>query len=755
MKIKILIVDDNTDIQEMLKSMMEHQGWDVCQAANGKAALEIARNKVPDLIVSDILMPVMDGYDLCRQCKSDKKLKNIPFVFYTATYTEPHEEKFALDLGADRFINKPEKPSTLIKILIDLLEKRKTVESGPRNPLGEEMEFFRRHNKILFNKLEKKMSELEKANQELRKAEEHYRLSFENVNDIIFTFDMDLRIISMSPSVEKVVGYKAEHFIGQSVSDLGFILTPRSMEKAVSHISRIINGEVMPPTIYELILKDGTMTIVEIGGSLIMCDGKAAGIVCVARDITERQKAESSLRESEERFRILAESSPTAILMFQNDKWIYANSAATEITGYTNRELLSMRFWDFVHPDDKQIVMERGQKRQQGLPVTKRYEFRIVAKDGTVKWIDLSGETIILNGMQAGVISVLDITGRKQSDEALRESEKKYRLLADKIPDIVFILNMDLKTIYVTPSVQTVLGFTQEERMLQTVEQQLTPESLERIFNTLARELELEKEGQSDPNRKIVMELEYYHKDGSTRWTETIVSGVRDEQGTLVAIHGMNRDITDHKKAREKLHETLDRLSKAMSTTIHVLAAAVEARDPYTAGHQTRSADLACAIAAEMGISREKIDGIEMAGSIHDIGKLSVPAALLSKSSKLTNVEFSLIKEHAVKGHEMLKGVDSSWPLAEIVYQHHERMDGSGYPRKLKDEEILMEARILAVADVVEAMASHRPYRPALGIEAALDEIEKNSGILYDKAVAEACLRLFRKKGYHLPEIAA
>ncbi|PKN83847.1 MAG: hypothetical protein CVU51_11565 [Deltaproteobacteria bacterium HGW-Deltaproteobacteria-1] len=739
MKTKILIVDDNTDIQAMLKSMMEHQGWDVCQAANGKAALEIARHKAPDLIVSDILMPVMDGYDLCRQCKSDKKLKNIPFVFYTATYTEPHEEKFALDLGADIFINKPEKPSTLIKILIDLLEKRKTVESGPQKPLGEEMEFFRRHNKILFNKLEKKMSQLEAANQELRTAEEQYRLSFENINDIIFTFDMDLRISSMSPSVEKVAGYQAEYFIGRSVSDLGSILTPQSMEQAVKHISRVFNGEVLPPAIYELISKNGTMTIVEISGSLIRREGKPAGIVCVARDITERQKAEASLRESEERFRILAESSPTAILMFQNDKWIYANSAATEITGYTNRELLSMRFWDFVHPDDKQIVMERGQKRQQGLPVTKRYEFRIIAKDGTVKWIDLSGETIILNGMQAGVISVLDITGRKQSDEALQESEKKYRLLADKIPDIVFILNMDLKTIFVTPSVQTVLGFTQEERMLQTVEQQLTPDSLELIFNTLARELELEKEGHSDPNRK----------------TETIVSGVRDEQGTLVAIHGMNRDITDHKKAREELHETLDRLSKAMSTTIHVLAAAVEARDPYTAGHQTRAADLACAIAAEMGISRERIDGIGMAGSIHDIGKLSVPAALLTKSSKLTNIEFSLIKEHAVKGHEMLKGVESSWPLAEIVYQHHERMDGSGYPRKLKDEEILMEARILAVADVVEAMASHRPYRPALGIEAALDEIEKNSGILYDKAVADACLKLFRKKGYHLPDITA
>ena len=147
---------------------------------------------------------------------------------------------------------------------------------------------------------------------------------------------------------------------------------------------------------------------------------------------------------------------------------------------------------------------------------------------------------------------------------------------------------------------------------------------------------------------------------------------------------------------------------------------------------------------------QEKIDGIRMAGSIHDIGKLSIPAEILSKPTKLSEIEFSLIKEHARQGYEILKDVESPWPLAEIVHQHHERMDGSGYPRNLKGDEILIEARILAVADVVEAMASHRPYRPALGIDAALNEIEKNRGILYDNTVADACLRLFREKGFQI-----
>jgi HD-GYP domain-containing protein (c-di-GMP phosphodiesterase class II) len=151
-----------------------------------------------------------------------------------------------------------------------------------------------------------------------------------------------------------------------------------------------------------------------------------------------------------------------------------------------------------------------------------------------------------------------------------------------------------------------------------------------------------------------------------------------------------------------------------------------------------------------MGLPSDKIEGIRMAATIHDIGKLSIPAEILVKPTKLTNIEFSLIKEHSRSGYEMLKDVESPWPLAQIVYQHHERMDGSGYPRNLKGDEIIMEARIMAVADVLEAMASHRPYRPSLGIDIALDEIEKNKGILYDESVVNACLRLFREKGYKL-----
>ncbi|MCX5837733.1 MAG: HD-GYP domain-containing protein [Deltaproteobacteria bacterium] len=206
----------------------------------------------------------------------------------------------------------------------------------------------------------------------------------------------------------------------------------------------------------------------------------------------------------------------------------------------------------------------------------------------------------------------------------------------------------------------------------------------------------------------------------------------------------------ERKQVEGQLRESLEQLRRAVETTIQVLVMAVEMKDPYTAGHQRRMTNLARMMATEMGLPPEKIEGIRMAGVIHDIGKITLPTEILSKPTNLYAIELSLIREHVRLGYDILKDLKSPWPLAEIVHQHHERMDGSGYPRGLKGGEILIEARILAVADVVEAMASHRPYRPALGLSAALEEIEKNRGLLYDSHAVDTCLRGFREKGYQI-----
>ncbi len=202
----------------------------------------------------------------------------------------------------------------------------------------------------------------------------------------------------------------------------------------------------------------------------------------------------------------------------------------------------------------------------------------------------------------------------------------------------------------------------------------------------------------------------------------------------------------------DKLKKTLNDLQKAIDGIIEAMGLTVEIRDPYTAGHQTRVSEIGHAIAIEMGLSKHKTEGVRMAGVIHDIGKMAVPAEILSKPGKITEHEFGIIKSHPEVGYNILKKIDFPWPIAQIVYQHHERMDGSGYPQGLSGKDILLEARIMAVADVVEAMASHRPYRPALGIDMALGEIEKNKNGIYDSEVVDACLRIFKEEKFKLSD---
>jgi PAS domain S-box-containing protein len=329
---------------------------------------------------------------------------------------------------------------------------------------------------------------------------------------------------------------------------------------------------------------------------------------------------------------------------------------------------------------------------------------------------------------------------REAALEALRQSEQKYRILFDEMISGYAVHEIicdqtgnpfDYRFLSVNKAFEKMTGLNSTDIIGRAI--------LEVLPDT--EPIWIERYGQVALTRKPAQFENYSSMLG--KYFE--VRAFSPEQGKFATIFN---DITERRRAEEELILTLESLRKAFGATIQVLVSAVEVRDPYTAGHQIRSADLARAIAIEMGLPKAIVDGIRMAGSIHDIGKLSVPAEILSKPTKLTNTEFSLIKEHPLKGYEILKNVESPWPLAQIVYQHHERMDGSGYPRKLKGNEIILEARIMAVADVVEAMASHRPYRPALGIEAANGEIEKNKGFLYDSDVADACLRLFRENNY-------
>ena len=241
-------------------------------------------------------------------------------------------------------------------------------------------------------------------------------------------------------------------------------------------------------------------------------------------------------------------------------------------------------------------------------------------------------------------------------------------------------------------------------------------------------------------------EVRLTRRDGSTVPVLLSLVGVPEEASPVV--HIALTDITEYERLTKENLEASIRYKDVLTDAIAAIAATLEQRDPYTAGHQRRVAELAVAIGREMGLDDDKVEGLYFGGLIHDIGKIAVPTEILGKPGRLNDIEFGLIKTHSEAGFEIIKDIDFPWPVAEMVLQHHERMDGSGYPLGLKGEQILLEARILAVADVVEAMSVNRPYRAGLGMQAALDEITRERGNLLDALAVDACLRIIREMGF-------
>jgi PAS domain S-box-containing protein len=576
---------------------------------------------------------------------------------------------------------------------------------------------------------------------ERKRAEETLRLITDNMSDMIRVADLQGVNLYVSPSI-KGLGYAPEERAGKSAFD---IVHPDDVEHIIKVFSEGLVNNKPSKLEYRVKHKEGHYVWLETIGDLLKNDrGEVTAVVMSSRDVTARRKADDELRDANQKLRLHFEQTPMAVIEWDLDfrvtRW---NPAAQAIFGFSHEEAFGQHASIIVTEEFRPHV---DQVWQALLKISggERSTNQNVRKDGTrilCEWYNTPLVDEI--GTVTGVASLVqDITEHKKSEEALRESKERYRTLVENASDIVFRTDNSGYFTFVNPAGIRITGYEEKELIGKHYPTLIRPDMRDEAIKSFGRQF-------VKGIQNTYSEYPILTKEGHEVWlgqnTQLIV-----EDGHLTGFQAVSRDITARKRAEEELQRTLDSLRKAFGTTIQVMVSAIEARDPYTAGHQLRSTDLARAIATEMGLPQKEIEAIRMAGPIHDIGKISIPAEILSKPTKLTNIEFLLIKEHSQKGYEMLKDVESPWPLAQIVYQHHERMDGSGYPRNLKGEEILIEARILAVADVVEAMASHRPYRPAIGLNAALEEIENNKGTLYDAGAADACLRLFREKGFQL-----
>ncbi len=399
------------------------------------------------------------------------------------------------------------------------------------------------------------------------------------------------------------------------------------------------------------------------------------------------------------------------------------------------------KFTKRIHPDDSarvEAAIRAALKNEAPFDL----EYRVQGNSGTHYWLRSIGHRVLgASGNVVRLIGVIaDIDVRKRAEQALLESEHRFRAVLDQSIAAVYVVQ-DGKIVYVNQRTREIFGYQAGEEFDPDPKSHIAPQERSRVADQMTRRLNEKPEA--------AYSVAATRRDGTP-----FTLGAHAKQASFdgrPAIIVVAQDITEKARAEEQIKVYVARLEQAMQSTINVVATIGELRDPYTHGHERRVGEVAAAIAAEMGLDAGRVEGIRIAGYLHDVGKIGVPAEILSKPSRLTKAEFDLIKDHARQSYEILKGVEFPWPVAEAAWQHHERIDGSGYPRSLKGEEVILEARILAVADTVEAMSSHRPYRPGLGIDAALAEIEKCRGRLYDSGAVDACLRLFREKGYRLP----
>jgi len=585
------------------------------------------------------------------------------------------------------------------------------------------------------------------------------------------------KILFANRAVETVFGWKPDELVGRGTRIL--YRSDGEYEEIGRHFYPVLERQRTFSEEFPCRHRDGHDILCFVSTSRIGATMQEKGIVATYEDISVRKRAEAALRESEQLLHSIIDGSPIATYVIGRDhRVIYWNRALEELSGSRAPDMIGTDgHWRAFYSEKRPCLADLlvGQaiesisawysnRYSPSKLIEEAYEatdFFPSLGDGG-KWLRFTAAVIRDSaGNLVGAMETLeDITERTLAQEALKESEERLRTILEGSPTPTFVIDRGHRVICWNKALEELTG-VQHDDVVDTEghSKVLYGEKRPTVADLLvdgAADLTAEiRKWYGEHYRRSELLEEAFEATGpftfpgrEQRWLHFTSAAVRDAKGVMIGAIETMTDVSPLKRAEEELKLTVEKLRKTMAGIIQAIAVIVETRDPYTAGHQHQVARLAKAIAQEMGLPAETIETIYVAASIHDLGKIYVPAEILSKPGHISDIEKAIIRTHPQVGYDILKTIDFPWPIAEIVLQHHERLNGSGYPRGLKDGEIRIEAQILGLADVVEAMGSHRPYRPTLGMEKALAEIQTNRGTLYSPDVVDACLSLFEKKRF-------
>lgn len=625
---------------------------------------------------------------------------------------------------------------------------------------------------------------------ELRLLKTKCELLIKYANDIILLFDPASKLVEANDRAIAAYGYSREELEGMPATSLG---APAFQEKLMIDWdkSALQDGVLFEA---EHQRKDGSVFPVEVSMRLMDIDGRQ---YCqeIVRDITERKSLQQQLQQQiteledirQEWIDVFDSVSDPIWIHDQDMRIVRANRAFAEKVGLPFKEIIGQVYWQ-IFPRMDGPLHDFDEKHEAGHKI--RLFNGEIFQSHCYPVKDAHGNEIYT------VHVMEDVTERERTEQNLQRISRTLATLSAANhaliranEEVELLEDLCRAAVEQGGYVMAWVGYVQqdaaqsvvpvahvgfEQGYLETVN--ITWADSERGRGPVGRAVrhgrtQVVQDIPADPSMSPWREdavkrgynacislplkikdqvfgvLSIYAKETSAFIPEEIALLEEMADDMAYGIAGLRTRI-ERDDAMRKYQEKSEQLQSNLNGTIQAIAATVEVRDPYTAGHQHRVADLAVAIAHELGLDEDRVYGLHLTGIVHDLGKIQIPAEILSKPGRLTEIEYAMIKQHPQSGYDILKGIQFPWPIAQAVLQHHERLDGSGYPNGLKDGDILLEAKILAVADVVEAMASHRPYRAGLGLETALAEIDKNKGVLYDPAVVEACIKLFREERF-------